>query len=82
MKLRQIGNSLGTTFSKGTLQAAGFDGNEELEVVASLGEIILRRSRKRLVVEFTKSEATALATGKFDSKAGEAALEKVRKLTE
>lgn len=80
MKLRRMGNSLGTTFSKGLLQKAGLSGDEELEVVAVPGEIRLRRANSRFVVELTKSEATALATGKMDSKAAETALGKVRKL--
>lgn len=80
MKLRRIGNSLGTTFSKETLQKAGLSGDEELEVVAGVGEIRLRRASGRLVVEFTKAEAAALASGKLETKAAETALDKVRKL--
>lgn len=80
MKLRRMGNSLGTTFSKDLLQKAGFSGDEELEVSVAPGEIRLRRANGRFVVELTKGEATALATGRMDSKAAESALGKVRKL--
>lgn len=82
MKLRKIGNSLGTTFSKEVLQKAGFAADDQLEVTASAGEIRLRRAGGRLVLELTKAEAGALAEGKMDSKAGLSALAKARKLME
>lgn len=80
MKLRRIGNSLGTTFGREVLRQAGLSGNEELEVTATPGEIRLRRAGGRLVLEITRPEANALAAGNFDSKAGESALAKVRKM--
>lgn len=80
MKLRRIGNSLGTTFSKETLQKAGLTGDEEFEVVVGNGEIKLRRTSERVVVEFTKAEAVALAATQSETKAAESALNKVRKL--
>lgn len=82
MKLRKVGNSLGLTFSKEILQKAGLTGDEELEVTASRGEILLRKTKGGLTVEFSKAEATALAGRKFETKAGESALEKVRKAAE
>ena len=80
MKLRRIGNSLGTTFSKEVLQKAGLTGDEEFEVIAGGGEIKLRRSSERVVVEFTKAEAVALAATQSETKAAASALNKVRKL--
>ncbi len=78
MKLRKIGNSLGTTFSKDVLQKAGFTGDEALEVVASPGEIRLRRASGRIVIELTEAEANALAAGDMDAEAAVSALAKVR----
>lgn len=59
---------------------AGLSGDDEIEVVATPGEIRLRRANGRVIVEFTKSEAVALAAGKLETKAAEAALSRVRKL--
>lgn len=80
MKLRRIGNSLGTTFSREILQKAGLTGDEEIEVIVGNGEIKLRRTSERVVVEFTKAEAAALAATQSETKAAESALNKVRKL--
>jgi len=82
MKLRKIGNSLGTTFSRELLQRAGLTGDEELEVITANGEITLRKSRSGVPVEFSRTEAQALACGKYDTKAGQSALDKVRKAVE
>ncbi len=79
MKLRKIGNSLGTTFTRELLERAGFGEGQELEVAAKPGEITIRPSiRTGVIVEFTEAEAKALAAGKLDTKAGEAAMNKVR----
>lgn len=79
MKLRKIGNSLGTTFSRDLLERAGIDEGQRLEVSAKPGEITIRPSvRTGIIVEFTPSEAKALAAGKLDTKAGESALNKLR----
>lgn len=80
MKLRKIGNSLGTTFSREVLQKAGFAPDDELEVTASAGEIRLRRTNGRLLVNLSRAEADALLACKMDSKDGLSALAKVRKL--
>jgi len=82
MKLRKIGNSLGTTFSKEVLQNAGITADDELQVVATPGEIRLRSADGRLTLELTKVEADALAEGKMTSKAGLSVVAKVRKLVE
>ncbi len=83
MKLRKIGNSLGTTFSRDMLTKAGFAEGEELDVVVSAGEITIRPAApSRILVEFTPAEAKALASGKTDSKLAEAALNKLRRLVE
>lgn len=79
MKLRKIGNSLGLTFPKDVLNKAGITGNDELEVSVLHGEIVLRKAKGGAVVEFSKAEVVALATGEFESKAGKSALDKVRK---
>lgn len=79
-KLRRIGNSLGTTFSKGVLQQAGLTGDEPLELVVRPGELRLRRAMACIAVEFTPAEATALAAGETATKAARAAQAKVRKL--
>ena len=81
MKLRKIGNSQGTTFSREVLNRAGFEEGQELDVLASPGEIrIVPAVVSGVTVSFTTAEAKALATGKLDSKSGEAALNKVRRL--
>ena len=83
MKLRKIGNSLGTTFNRELLERAGIDEGQELDVLAKPGEITIRPAiRTGVVVEFTALEAKALAAGKLDTKAGESALNKVRSLIE
>jgi len=81
MKLIRRGNSLGTTFGREVLQSAGITGDDELEISATPGEIRLRRLDRHLV-ELTEREAIALASGKFESKAAESALAKVKKLVE
>lgn len=79
MKLRKIGNSLGTTFNRELLERAGIGEGQELDVIAKPGEITIRpATRIGVVVEFTALEAKALVAGKFDTKAGESALNKVR----
>ncbi len=48
-------------------------------MAAKPGEITIRPSvRTGVIVEFTAAEAKALAAGKLDTKAGEAAMNKVR----
>jgi len=80
MKLRKIGNSLGTTFSREALAQAGFEEGDELEMVVTPGEIAIRPAvPTKVLVEFTPAEAKALAAGKWDSKVGESALTKVRR---
>ena len=81
MKLRKIGNSQGTTFSRDMLNRAGFEDGQELDVLVSPGEIkIVPAVVSGVTVSFTTAEAKALATGKLDSKSGEAALSKVRRM--
>jgi antitoxin component of MazEF toxin-antitoxin module len=81
MKLRKIGNSQGTTFSRDMLGKAGFEDGQELEVVVSAGQIkIVPAVAKGVTVSFTAAEAKALTAGKLDSKSGEAALNKVRRM--
>lgn len=81
MKLRKIGNSQGTTFSRDMLNRAGFEDGQELDVLVSAGEIkIVPAVVSGVTVSFTTAEAKALATGKLDSKSGEAALNKVRRM--
>lgn len=78
MKLRRIGNSLGTTFGKALLERAGFKEDDQLDIQAVPGEIQIRRASNRLVVELTQSEANALAEGNTKSRAWKSAMEKVR----
>ena len=81
MKLRKIGNSQGTTFSRDMLNRAGFEDGQELDVLVSPGEIkIIPAVVSGVTVSFTTAEAKALATGELDSKFGEAALKKVRRI--
>lgn len=59
----------------------GFEDGQELDVLASPGEIkIVPAVVNGVTVSFTTAEAKALATGKLDSKSGEAALNKVRRV--
>lgn len=81
MKLRKIGNSQGTTFSREMLNKAGFRDGQELDVLVTMGEIkIVPTVGSGVTVSFTPAEAKALAAGKLDSKSGEAALTKVRRM--
>lgn len=80
MKLRRIGNSLGTTFSREILQKASLAGDEELELITFPGEIRLRRVSDRIVVQLTEAEAKALTAGNLETKAATTALAKVRAL--
>jgi len=81
MKLRKIGNSQGTTFSRELLNRAGFEDGQELDIFASPGEIrIVPAVVSGVTVSFTSAEAKALASGKFDSKSGAAALNKLRRV--
>jgi antitoxin component of MazEF toxin-antitoxin module len=81
MKLRKIGNSLGTTFTQEILAKAGISEGQELEVIGTLGEIKIRPAAgNSVIVEFSAAEAKALAGGKLDSKSGESALNKVRRV--
>jgi antitoxin component of MazEF toxin-antitoxin module len=81
MKLRKIGNSLGTTFSREVLNRAGLEEGQELDILASPGEIkIVPAVVSGVTVSFTTAEAKALASGKLDTKSGEAALNKVRRM--
>lgn len=81
MKLRKIGNSLGTTFSREVLTRAGFEEGQELDVLASPGKIeIVPMAPQSVTILLTNAEADALATGNLKSPPGEAALEKVRRM--
>lgn len=81
MKLRKIGNSQGTTFSRDMLNKAGFADGQELDVLVSSGEIkIVPAVVSGVTVSFTTAEAKALAASKLDSKSGEAALNKLRRM--
>lgn len=80
MKLRRIGNSLGTTFSRELLERSGLKEDDELDIQATPGEIRIRRESSQLVVELTEPEAKALAAGHTESRAWHSALTKVRKL--
>lgn len=80
MKLRKVGNSLGTTFSKDLLTTAGFEDDEELEVVATPGELRITRLSNRMTLDLTPDEASALATGNLTSKPGKSVLAKAKHL--
>jgi len=80
MKLRKIGNSLGTTFDKPTLAKAGFSELDSLVVTSAPGEIRIRRAGGRQTLELSETEIKALATGDVNSKAGKAVSMKARKL--
>lgn len=81
MKLRKIGNSQGTTFSRDVLNKAGFADGQELDIVASPGEIkIVPAAVEGVLVSLTVAEAKALVAGKIDSRPGLAAVNKVRRL--
>jgi len=81
MKLRKIGNSQGTTFSREMLNRAGLQDGQELDVLVTMGQIkIVPTVVSGVTVSFTPAEAKALAAGKLDSKSGGAALTKVRRM--
>ena len=80
MKLRKIGNSLGTTFDKATLARAGFGEDDSLIVTSATGEIKIRRVGGRQVLDLSETEIRALASGDTTSKAGKALAAKARKL--
>lgn len=80
MKLRKIGNSLGTTFDKPTLAKAGFSEDDSLVVTSAPGEIKIRRAGGRQMLDLNEAEIKALAAGDVSSKAGKAVSAKARKL--
>lgn len=80
MKLRKIGNSLGTTFDKATLARAGFGKADALAVTSAPGEIKIRRAGGRQALNLSEAELCALASGDTTSKAGKALAAKARKL--
>lgn len=80
MKLRKIGNSLGTTFDKPTLARAGFSEEDALVVTSTAGEIRIRRAGGRQTLELSEAEIKAVASGDTTSKAGKAVAAKARKL--
>lgn len=83
MKLRQIGNSQGTTFGRDVLSKAGFEDGQELEVLASPGEIrIVPSQGNGINVPLTPAEAKALADGDMDSGPAQTAIAKVRVLVD
>lgn len=80
MKLRKVGNSLGTTFAKDLLTTAGFEDGEELEVVATPGELRIARLSSRITLDLTPDEAMALAAGNLTSKPSKSVLAKAKHL--
>lgn len=80
MKLRKIGNSLGTTFDKATLARAGFGEDDALVVTSSAGEIKIRRAGGRHALDLSEAEIRAVAAGDTTSKAGKAVAAKARKV--
>lgn len=80
MKLRKIGNSLGTTFDKATLARAGFIEDDALVVTSTSGEIKIRRAGGRQALDLSEAEIRAVAAGDVNSKAGKAVVAKARKL--
>lgn len=70
MKLRRIGNSLGTTFSKELLQQVGLAENDELAMMVVDGELRIRRAPKSDIMELSGPEITALAAGDLASEIG------------
>ena len=79
LKLRRIGNSLGTTFSKEVLHQAGLTGDEPLTLVIRPGEIRLCRTEPHVAVAFTPAEAAALAAGERNTPAALAAQAKLQR---
>ena len=61
MKLRRIGNSLGTTFSRETLAAAHIGPDDELEIVAVAGEIRIKKAKPTILLELSKDEVALLS---------------------
>ena len=62
MKLRRIGNSVGTTFSREVLAAAHIDPSEELEIVAVAGEIRIKKANPSVLLDLSKEEVALLAS--------------------
>lgn len=79
-KLRRVGNSTGLTFSKETLERAGFKDEEKVEVLVADGEICIRPTSGRYRLDLTAQEVKAMVTGTFDTKAGQSLVAKARKL--
>lgn len=80
MKLRKVGNSLGATFTKALLTTAGFEVDEELEVVAAPGELRIKSLKNRMTLDLSSEEAMALATGNLTSKPGKSVVTKAKNL--
>lgn len=80
MKLRPIGNSVGTVFSKDVLQRSGLAEGDELVADVAPGEIRLRRAGNSLMLPITEDEAKAIAGGKPGGKVWNSVVAKARKL--
>jgi len=81
MKLRKIGNSLGTTFTRDVLATAGFTEEVELEIAATPGEIRIRPpAGAAILIEFSPEEAEALFRGHVDTAFLTAARAKIREI--
>jgi antitoxin component of MazEF toxin-antitoxin module len=80
MRLRRIGNSLGTTFTKLALQDAGFTEDDELIVSAVPGEIRITKAAGDLLLEISPLEAEALASGRLRTRIGRSAVAKLKAL--
>lgn len=80
MKLRKVGNSLGTTFSKDMLSVAGFTEEDDLEVIAAPGELRITKPVTGVSLELSLAEAKAIAQGKMDSPEVAGVVEKARRL--
>lgn len=81
MKLRKIGNSLGTTFTRDILATAGFTEDVELDIVATPGEIRLHPPAGAAIrIEFTAQEAESLFRGNIDADFLAAARIKLREM--
>lgn len=80
MKLRPIGNSVGTVFSKDVLQRSGLAEGDELVADVAPGEIRLRRAGAALMLPVTEGEAREIASGTTSKKTWASVAARARRL--
>lgn len=63
LKLRKIGNAVGLTLPQAMLRTAGLAEGDEIEVVATVGEVRICKAGKRVTLTVTQEDLKLLRAG-------------------